>query len=462
MKKYIIFYVLFLIFFSCKNEEKSYATFSGKIKNTKEPIIKVVDYNHSYDKDITIDSSGKFSDTISVLKPGTYFFQVGRNYYTFLLKNGYDLNLTINSDDFYNSIRFTGKGSDVNNFNISRLKTKSELIGNSKDFFLVSLDTFLLNIKHNKTIFTDLLQKSKLNEVDKTIQKKIIDYDYLLTKNNYDKFVYYHNKKHPELPDTYYDEILNINIDDESAYCYSKDYRTLLSESWRLNFVKKKELDSELNIIDFTKDFTKGIKSTIIKDRIVSLLFRLINNKNQELDKNFAEIIKMLSSEILKEKATNKYNSLKSTVANNKTIGFKYENYKGGFTSLDDLKGKLVYIDIWATWCGPCKKEIPYLEKIIKKYENKEIEFVSISVDSPNDYEKWKKMIAEKNLNGIQLFADNSFKSDFIKFYNVNLIPRYILIDKNGRIITSKAPRPSAENTIHYLDSLLTRNTKKL
>ncbi|MDO5977839.1 TlpA family protein disulfide reductase [Flavivirga spongiicola] len=122
-----------------------------------------------------------------------------------------------------------------------------------------------------------------------------------------------------------------------------------------------------------------------------------------------------------------------------------YENYAGGTTSLDDLKGKFVYIDVWATWCGPCKAEIPYLKEVEKAYHDKNIEFVSISVDKAADQAKWKEMIAEKELGGIQLIADNNFKSGFVQDYKINGIPRFILIDPNGNIVSADAPRPSNE-----------------
>ena len=67
-----------------------------------------------------------------------------------------------------------------------------------------------------------------------------------------------------------------------------------------------------------------------------------------------------------------------------------YENFKGGTTSLDDLKGKYVYVDVWATWCGPCKREIPFLKEVEKAYHGKNIEFVSISIDKAKDHEAWK------------------------------------------------------------------------
>jgi thiol-disulfide isomerase/thioredoxin len=134
---------------------------------------------------------------------------------------------------------------------------------------------------------------------------------------------------------------------------------------------------------------------------------------------------------------------------------FDYENYKGGKTKLADLKGKYVYIDLWATWCGPCRGEIPFLQKAEEKYHGKNIEFVSISVDKAKDYEKWKKFVSDKNLGGIQLFADKDWESEFVVSYDVTGIPRFILLDPNGNVVNADAPRPSAPELNVLLDSLL-------
>jgi thiol-disulfide isomerase/thioredoxin len=131
-----------------------------------------------------------------------------------------------------------------------------------------------------------------------------------------------------------------------------------------------------------------------------------------------------------------------------------YENFKGGTTSLDDLKGKYVYVDVWATWCGPCKREIPFLKEIEKAYHNKNIEFVSISIDKAKDHDTWKQMVLEKELGGIQLFADNDWKSQFVTDYKINGIPRFILIDPQGNIVTPDAPRPSSDDLKKLFDEL--------
>lgn len=149
--------------------------------------------------------------------------------------------------------------------------------------------------------------------------------------------------------------------------------------------------------------------------------------------------------------STAKMNKLKGKASPD----FDYENYKGGKTKLSDLKGKYVYIDLWATWCGPCRAEIPYLQKIEEKYHGKNIEFVSISIDKAKDNEKWKKFVADKNLGGVQLFADKDWESEFVTSYGVTGIPRFILIDPKGNIVNPDAERPSSPELQTQLDALL-------
>lgn len=134
---------------------------------------------------------------------------------------------------------------------------------------------------------------------------------------------------------------------------------------------------------------------------------------------------------------------------------FDYENYKGGKTKLADLKGKYIYIDLWATWCAPCRAEIPYLQKIEEKYHGKNIEFVSISIDKMKDHEKWQKFVTDKHLGGTQLMADKDWESEFVTNYGVTGIPRFILIDPKGNVVKADAARPSDPELQAQLDTLL-------
>jgi thiol-disulfide isomerase/thioredoxin len=122
-----------------------------------------------------------------------------------------------------------------------------------------------------------------------------------------------------------------------------------------------------------------------------------------------------------------------------------YENYNGGTTSLSDFKGSYVYLDIWASWCAPCKVQFPFLKSLENDYHGKNLKIVSISVDRENAYDTWRNMVKNEELGGIQLIADNNFESNFIKEYDITSIPRFILLDPEGKIVDADAPRPSDE-----------------
>lgn len=132
---------------------------------------------------------------------------------------------------------------------------------------------------------------------------------------------------------------------------------------------------------------------------------------------------------------------------------FAYENTDGKIIKLEDFKGKYVYVDVWATWCGPCRAEIPHLKKTEEAFHGKNIEFVSISVDVMKDKEKWRKFVAEKQLGGVQVLADKDWRSDFVTGYKIQGIPRFILIGPDGKIVNADAPRPSSPELINLLNT---------
>ncbi len=136
-----------------------------------------------------------------------------------------------------------------------------------------------------------------------------------------------------------------------------------------------------------------------------------------------------------------------------KGFEFKFEDKDGKMVSFADFRGKVVLIDTWATWCGPCKVEIPHLKKLEEEMKGKEVAIVSISVDEEKDKEKWKKMIADEELGGTQLFAKGW--SDITKYYKITGIPRFLVFDKEGKIVTVDAPRPSSPDLIPLLNKYL-------
>ncbi len=132
-----------------------------------------------------------------------------------------------------------------------------------------------------------------------------------------------------------------------------------------------------------------------------------------------------------------------------------YRNANGSQSSLTDFRGKYVYIDVWATWCGPCLAEIPALDELQNYYKDKNISFLSVSIDQEKDHQKWLDMIKEKDLGGNQVFADKAWESEFVKAYHIDGIPRFILLDPQNKIVSADAPRPSDPTIRSMLDKLL-------
>lgn len=132
---------------------------------------------------------------------------------------------------------------------------------------------------------------------------------------------------------------------------------------------------------------------------------------------------------------------------------FTLSDINGQRVSLTDFLGKYVYMDIWATWCMPCCRELPFLQKLEEQFVDAPIVFVSISIDA--DENEWKSKVKKDNLSGVQLNVgnDESFKKD----YKVKAIPHFVLIDPEGNIIESKMTRPSNSKTTETLCKLLDR-----
>ena len=120
-------------------------------------------------------------------------------------------------------------------------------------------------------------------------------------------------------------------------------------------------------------------------------------------------------------------------------IDFAYEDVKGKKVKLSDYKGKVVVVDVWATWCTPCKKEIPYLEELQEEFKGQDVVFMSVSFDT--DKAAWEKMISEKQMGGVQLISYR--KGELVDDYETTAVPRFMVFDRKGNVVTTDAPRPS-------------------
>jgi thiol-disulfide isomerase/thioredoxin len=176
-------------------------------------------------------------------------------------------------------------------------------------------------------------------------------------------------------------------------------------------------------------------------------------------DQVYRDKLEKFKSYLLSDAQKKKQKDFEGTIRNfadgELAINFDGKTVDGKKVSLSDFKGKVVLVDVWATWCGPCKKEIPSLQKLEEEMKGTDVVFMSYSVDELKDAEKWKKMVETEKLGGVQLMGDAAFKSSICVDYKINAIPRFMVFNKEGKIVTIDAPRPSNPDLKVLLEKLL-------
>jgi thiol-disulfide isomerase/thioredoxin len=325
-----------------------------------------------------------------------------------------------------------------------------------KELYSKNEEAFRTRVSGLKKVQQDFLYNS--NGLPKNFTKNEtsnINFNYLNSLSNYERYhQYYAKEKDFKASDKILNSLKGLTFDSEEDFQFSPHFRDLASNHFRekaQDLVKTDSLEFDLAYLKILA----SIKNDRIRNKLLFDDAQYGITYTDNLEAYYALYAKNSTNKENNIKITASYKKLQALAKGNPSSKFmNYENNAGGTTSLEDLKGKYVYMDIWATWCGPCIAEIPYLKQTEKQYHNKNIEFVSISIDRIKDHKKWKKMIVDKELGGLQLFADNNWDSKFIQDYLIKGIPRFILLDPKGNIVSANAPRPSDKKLIALFNEL--------
>ena len=132
----------------------------------------------------------------------------------------------------------------------------------------------------------------------------------------------------------------------------------------------------------------------------------------------------------------------------------EFTDVNGKTYTLSDFKGKALYVDMWASWCGPCCEEIPYLAELYRELgPDSDIRCISISIDE--NRQDWVNKLAEENAEWPQFIVTAKGQEQVAGDYNIRSIPRFMLFDASGRIVSVNAPRPSTPDIRTILEDLL-------
>ncbi len=134
---------------------------------------------------------------------------------------------------------------------------------------------------------------------------------------------------------------------------------------------------------------------------------------------------------------------------------FTFKDKDGNDVSLSDFKGKVVYMDLWGSWCKPCLKEMPK-SKVLREAigDRDDMVFLYVAVLEPSK-EKWMNAVTKFEVDGVSLISNDPEGSEFRNFYDRGAVPWYYLIDKKGRVADIKAKRPSEDGIETDIRTLL-------
>lgn len=448
MKK--IFFLLLIVTLCSFKTSNEITIVSGKITNTEDRIIRIK--GGFLDKKIKLKPDGSFSESLTLEYDCIYNIETTKNNIPIYLSK--DSKLIIYADDLNltSTLKFTGKGNIENQYLVKKQFTTSEI--KNEELYKLNENEFLKKLQELKNSVKTLYLKTKFTDTNFK-DKEMTNIHYLEQKHLlfYKKYhSYYARLNGFKVSETFPKIDEAIDLDNNSDFLFSNEYQDIVLSQFYDNI----EGDG-ISMIITAKDAIpkiKALKSQSIKNRIIENSTNDVSMRNLTYDKIYQDFLSITNDPIIKETLTANYNATNALQPGNPSPKFNYKNQKGGETSLDNLKGKYIYIDLWATWCGPCREEIPFLQKVEESYKGRNIEFVSISIDAIKDQAKWSKFVTEKQLGGIQLLADNEWKSKFIRDYGVHGVPTFILIDPNGDIISARAPKPSDSKLIDLLNTL--------
>lgn len=435
MKKALLIFLV-IILSSCSKNTNT-VEISGKVIKPIDETISILLNNNTLTDSL---KNGQFKLEIELEKAQYASFKHGKETTLMYIKPGDRIQLSIDPTEFDESIRYTG--SSESNFLAKKYLLNESAL--SRELYAQNPDSFLLSLSSYEKKLDQSLKLCTNNKfVDE--QKSIITFELASTKINYPQYHKYLTETDANLSSTYYDFIKTLDINNELLLEHD-EYTSFLMNYVYSNAGSLKEKFSFIS---------ENFDNIEIKNHLSYTMFK--EYLNYESVDNVDSILvdyKTLQTD------TEKYSELadlatemKRFQAGNKAFDFSYPNTNGDTVSLSNFIGSYVYVDVWATWCAPCKREIPFLKELEHDYAGKNIVFMGVSVDEDTNRDAWLEMIEEKEMGGIQLFA--SGWSKITKDYKINGIPRFMLFDPQGNIVNVRATRPSNPETRILFDLIL-------
>jgi len=124
-------------------------------------------------------------------------------------------------------------------------------------------------------------------------------------------------------------------------------------------------------------------------------------------------------------------------------------NAKDSVINLSSFKGKVVLIDFWASWCGPCRQTNPSVVRLYNKYKDRGFEVFGVSIDSKKN--DWLKAVRQDKIKYTQVIDNGGWRAGVVELYGIDQIPTSFLLDKNGNVVAIDAEGKALDKLVNSL-----------
>ena len=395
----------------------------------------------------------------------------------------FDAEKMSDKDELAKSILFSGSSSKINSKLIAFHSEISKIVipweqycQYEKERGPEEFTTILDSLKSAKNeVANKYIQQGVSKELEKWINNEI-DFDYYnwLARYPSEHAKFNNLDEHIVVPSSFYD-FMNVKFSQED-FINSKSIDFISRYRFgRISFLmvdngKLFKLDERWA---YKGNASEAIINTILKNAndpilkeilIARQFYKMLDMRNiKEFEKNYSLFEETVKLSFLRESLINKYVETKKHFEHpqkdeNTLIKSAKDTPANELISkiITEHQGKIIYLDIWATWCSPCRKEMPYSKKLITKLNSDKVDFVYLCIDS--DEGKWKALISELNIAGSHYLATPNQSRFVYQLFEMNGVPQYILIDSNGNIVDKGIQlRPSESLIKTKIEKLLNK-----
>jgi peroxiredoxin len=386
--------------------------------------------------ELEVNAQNNFELSLNLSEPTIGVFKYGKEKVKVYLEPGDLMQIKFWGNNFMQSLQFAGKGSAHNNYMKEHEMRFSQMEKDARK----QAETM------NEDHYTTLLAKIKMEQNDflkssrfapqfsarfKVFAQVDIDYWSAYLRLNYPwEFGFSNNlggvKK---MPKSYYSFLQALPVSIEGALPNS-NYVYFLDQffDYQAGQIENKELSSNQLI----EKYLTGEPAAYFKAKNLSIACH--RGKAKKEGENIKAFIENNSYEIYNDVLRLVYNEAKGLEVGMKAPNFTLLDIEGKEVVLSELKGKVIYLDFWATWCLPCLMQMKNSKSWKAKFKNKDIVFLYLSLDKNKS--AWEKHVKSNDIPGIHLIASGGdvYKSQIARLYKIKKLPTYFLIDKNGKI----------------------------